>query len=98
MCVLLWHYLIGVDWSGNGVDYTSTPINATFTAGTISTTINVPVTRDNIAEESETFNLGLNVITSLSGRVTPGGISASTVTITDDTSKILICIITKYLN
>ena len=39
------------------MDYTSTAINAIFTAKTNSTTINIPVTMDNIVEGTEMFNL-----------------------------------------
>ena len=52
------------------------------------TTIDVPVTMDNIAEEMETFNLNLTIPPSLSGRVTPGNITTATATIIDDTGKI----------
>ena len=70
------------------MDYTSTPLAATFTAGTNSTTINIPVNMDNIAEESETFNLSLTIPPSLSERgITLGVNSAATATITDNTSK-----------
>jgi len=54
------------------VDYISTPITATFIAGTTSTMIDVPVASDNISEGLETFNLRLtNISSSLSG-VEPG--------------------------
>ena len=43
------------------MDYTSTPITATFTAGTTSTTINIPVTIDDIVEGTEMFNLVVNI-------------------------------------
>ena len=69
------------------MDYTSTPITATFTAGTNNTTINISVTIDDIVEESETFNLGLTISTSLNDRITLGTTSTATATITDDTSK-----------
>ena len=72
---------------GNGIDYTSTPIIVTFAANTTSTTINVPVTKDNIAEESETFDLTLIIPPSLSGQVVPGNITKAVGVITDDTSK-----------
>ena len=52
------------------------------------TTIDVPVTGDNIAEEMETFNLNLSIPPPLSGRVTPGNITTATATIIDDTGKI----------
>ena len=39
------------------MDYTSTPINATFTAGDNSTAINIPVITDDIVEGTEMFNL-----------------------------------------
>ena len=70
------------------MDYTSTPINATISAYTTSTTINVPVTKDNIAEESETFDLTFIILPSLSGQVIPGKITTAVAIITDDTSKI----------
>ena len=52
------------------------------------TTIDVPVTLDNIAEEMETFNLHLSIPSSLSGKVTPGNITTATATIIDETGKI----------
>ena len=75
--------------TGNGVDYTSTPINATFAASTTSTTISVPVTKDNIAEKSETFDLTFNISPSISDQVIPGNITKAVGVITDDTSKIV---------
>ena len=74
---------------GNEVDYTSTPINTTFAANATSTTINVPVTEDAIAEESETFDLTFIIPSSLSGKVIPGKITKAVGLITDDTSKIV---------
>ena len=74
---------------GNGSDYTSAPIIATFAANTISTTINVPVTIDAIAEESETFDLTFIIPSSLSGQVIPGKITKAIGVITDDTSKMV---------
>ena len=74
---------------GNGSDYTSTPIIATFAANTASTTINVPVTKDAIAEESETFDLTFIIPSSLSDQVIPGKITKAIGVITDDTSKMV---------
>ena len=73
------------------MDYTSTPITATFTAGTTSTTIDIPVTMDDIAEHSETFNLGLTIPPTLSD-VVLGGTHTAVGNITDATSK-MNCII-----
>jgi len=69
------------------VDYDSTPITVTFTAGTTSTTVNVSVTNDSIAEKSETFDLNLNIPSSLSDQVIPGTIIKAVGNITDDTGK-----------
>ena len=69
------------------MDYTSAPITATFTAGTTSTTIDVPVTMDDIAEEAETFDLSYTIPPALSGDVVPGNIAAAVGNITDITSK-----------
>ena len=71
------------------MDYTSTPITATFTPGTTITTINILVTVDNIAEQSETFDLSYTIPPALSGDVVPGNIAAAVGNITDTTSKIL---------
>ena len=87
MCLLA--TVININWLyvGNGTDYTSTLINATFPVGTDSTTINVTVTKDDIAEETETFNLNFSLPLSLSGKVIPGVITTATGTIVDDTGK-----------
>jgi len=69
------------------VDYTSTPITATFPAGTNSTTISVPVTMDNIAEQSETFDLSLTIT---GENILPGDIIRAIGNITDATSKIMV--------
>ena len=42
------------------MDYDSTPVNATFTAGTNSTIANISVITDNIAEDYEVFGIQLN--------------------------------------
>ena len=75
--------------TGNGVDYNSTSIIATFAAGATSTTVNIPVTNDDIAEESETFDLSFAIPPSLNGQVKPGNITAAIGNITDDTSKMI---------
>ena len=72
------------------MDYTSTPITATFTAGTTSTTIDVPVTRDNVAEGQELFDIGLTIPSSLSGDVVLGSVTAASGSIIDNTGKTLI--------
>ena len=73
------------DWLGNGIDYSSTPINATFAADSSSTTVNVSVIKDDIVEPSETFNLNIIIPLSLSSRVLPGRLNASNGRITDST-------------
>ena len=75
--------------TGNGVDYTSTPIIASFATGATSTTINVSVIKDKIAEESETFDLTLIIPPSLSVQLIPGKITKAVGRITDDTSKMI---------
>ena len=52
------------------------------------TTIDVPVTKDDIAEEMESFNLTLSIPSSLRGRVIPGDIVTATATIIDETGKV----------
>ena len=84
---VLYCYFVNVNLSGNGIDYTSTPINATFPVGANSITINVPVTKDTIAEETEAFNLSFSIPSSLSGQVVSGDITTAIGSIADDTSK-----------
>ena len=71
------------------MDYISIPITATFAANSTSTTINVPITKDNIAEQSETFDLTFIIPSSLSGQVIPKRINKAVGVITDDTSKMV---------
>ena len=69
------------------MDYNSTPITATFAAGTNSTTINVPVIKDIISEDDvETFDLILTIPSSLKS-VFSGSISKAFGNIIDNTSK-----------
>ena len=53
--------MASVTWSGNGVDYISTPITAIFSVGTRSVTISIPVRKDDIVEGTETFSLNIMV-------------------------------------
>ena len=69
------------------MDYDSTTITATFTAGSTSTTVNVPVIMDNIAERPEEFDLTLTIPSSLTGQVISGNIINAVGIITDNTSK-----------
>jgi len=73
------------------VDYISTPVTAIFIAGTTSTTIDVPVTNDNIAEQSETFDLDITIPPALGGDVVPGDITTAVGKITDISSKTCSC-------
>ena len=89
-CVSHFDGLVSVEWSGNGVDYTSTPITATFPAGATSVTVDVPVTMDNLAEQTERFDLGFMILTSLSGQVTEGRITEAVGIISDTTRKMIV--------
>ena len=70
------------------MDYTSTPIPATFSTGAVSTTVSVQVTKDDIVEEVEAFNLNISIPSSLSGRVILGNTANATCNIIDDTGKL----------
>ena len=74
-------------YSGNEIDYTSAPITATFSVGSTSATVNIPVTTDGTLEERETFNLNFSTPLLLSDQVIPGDITTATGIIVDDTSK-----------
>ena len=70
------------------MDYTSTPIPATFPIGAVSTTVSVQVTKDDIVEEVEAFNLNISIPSSLSGQVILGNTTNATCNIIDDTGKL----------
>ena len=72
------------------MDYTSTPINATFAVGTANTTVNVPVTEDEILEPSESFSLTFTVTPMLSTRVLVGDPNTATGNIIDSNGKDLL--------
>ena len=82
--------ILTCELSGNGIDYDSNPIIASFNAGANITTINIPVINDNITEETETFDLTLTIPLSLSGQVVLGNISRAIGKIIDDASKLII--------
>ena len=69
------------------MDYDSTPINATFTAGTTRAMVNVSVINDDIVELQETFDLSFTIPSSLQGQVISGTIATATGIIADDDSK-----------
>ena len=87
--------LVNCDSSGGGVDYDSNPINATFSAGSTSAMVNVPVTMDGIVERTETFGLSFTIPSSLHGQVMEGAITTAVAIITDDTSKEISAILNK---
>ena len=70
-----------------GVDYTAGPYDVTIAAGETSVSFNVPITDDNTLELDETFTLNVNP-SLLPAQVTVGSTGASTVTITNDDSKL----------
>lgn len=72
------------------MDYNTSPIPATFIAGTNSTTVNIPLFSDNTVEGPETFKLNITIPPPLSGRVTLGTITEAVGNISDDTGKMVI--------
>jgi len=74
------------------VDYTSDPITATFSAGATIARVDIPVTMDNIAEQSETFDLSLTIPPTQSD-VVLGATRTAVGNITDATSKISVGIV-----
>ena len=69
------------------MDYDSNPIMATFTAGSTSAMVDVPVTVDGIVEEPETFDLNFTIPSSLQGHIMPGVNTTAIAIITDNSSK-----------
>ena len=58
---------------------------ATFTAGSTSAMVNVPVTVDDIVEGPEIFDLSFTIPSSLQGQIMPG-VNTTAVAIIDDNS------------
>ena len=78
------------------MDYDSTPIDATFTAGSTSAMVNVPLINDDTVESPETFDLIFNIPSSLQGQVVAGTNATATGIITDDDSKKLFTRYSKF--
>ena len=76
------------------MDFISSPITATFIAGTTIATIDVPVIIDNIVESLEVFGLNIIIPPSLEDQVILGGIAETIAYITDNTSKQIWCLTT----
>ena len=75
------------DWLGNEIDYSSTPIKATFAPGFSSTTVNILIMEDDIVESSETFSLSIIIPSSLGSQVLPGRLNTAIGRITDSNGK-----------
>ena len=69
------------------MDYDSTSITATFTIGSTSTTVDIPVIKDNIVEGLETFDITFTIPSSLRDRVMLGTVIKAMCNITDNASK-----------
>ena len=69
------------------MDYNSTSLNTTFIAGSTSTTVNVPVIKDDIVEGLETFDLTFTIPSSFGEQVIPRIITNAVGNIIDNTSK-----------
>ena len=72
-------------WNNTDADYGSGSYDVQFSAGLTEKSFEVPITRDNILETNEQFQLDIE--NSLPDRVTPGDPSQAIVTIRDDDSE-----------
>ena len=72
--------------TGNGTDYDSTPINATFRPGTANSTIKIPIIPDDILEQLETFELTFTIPTTISDVIIEGRQTSAIGIINDTTS------------
>lgn len=66
-----------------GEDYDPDPVNAVFTAGRNSTTVQIPILIDNKAEDDEQFSLTLVVPSELERLVRLGSLNTAVGTIKD---------------
>ena len=75
-------------WLTGGVDFNTTPLTATFDSGMTMSSVSVPVMDDMLAEGvNETFDLTLNVPSSLGPAITAGGRNTAEGDIIDTTSE-----------
>ena len=79
-------YLITFVALGNNVDFSSVTQNAIITAGTNTSTVNIPIENDDIVEGDETFTMNLNV--PVSPGIIAGTITMATATIIDTSSRL----------
>ena len=70
-----------------GKDFKRTPLTGTIPAGSTDTMVRVAVTDDDIVERNETFNMSLNVPSSLGPGIVAGSLNSATGIIIDTTSK-----------
>ena len=87
MCMIM--YWVKSVWLSGGVDFNTTPLTATFDSGITMSSVSVPVMDDMLAEGiNETFDLTLNVPSSLGPAITAGGRNTATGVIIDTTSEL----------
>jgi len=72
------------------VDYTSTPLLTTFSIGTNTTNISIPIIEDNVIETNEEFDLMFTIPLSISDVINAGTEMIATGVIIDSTGKCLI--------
>lgn len=77
-------YLLCYFCVGNGIDFDSNPITATFSPSSRRTTVQIPVTRDGVIEREETFNIILTLDTT-NPSIMLGSITTARGTIEDST-------------
>ena len=70
-----------------GDDFNTTSLTATFPVNATNTTVRITVKNDNIVEGNETFNMSLNVPSSLAPGIIAGLVSSATGIIIDSSSK-----------
>jgi len=86
--VVLWYLLCDdVDLSGDEVDYTSTPLLTTFSIGTNTTNISIPIIEDHIIETDEEFDLMFTIPLSIRDVIKSGTQMIATGVINDSTGK-----------
>ena len=78
--------ILSCDFTG-GTDFTSSLLTATIPTGATTTTVRVPVMRDNIVEGDEMFSITLTVPSSLGPGIVAGSVTSATGIIVDSTSK-----------
>lgn len=90
ICIVVMLYMTADVIILAGRDYDPDPVDAVFSAGQTSTTVQIPITMDNEAEDDEQFGLMIVIPSELERLVSPGPLSEALGTIKDSSGTVIL--------